>query len=47
MLILTRRLGETLCIGDEVTITVLSVKGSQVRIGINAPKDVAVQREEI
>ena len=47
MLILTRRLGETLCIGDEVTITVLGVTGNQVRIGINAPKDVAVHREEI
>ena len=47
MLILTRRLGETLCIGDEVTITVLGVNGNQVRIGINAPKDVAVHREEI
>ena len=47
MLILTRRLGETLCIGDEVTITVLGVNGNQVRIGINAPKDVEVHREEI
>lgn len=47
MLILTRRIGETLMIGDEVTITVLGVKGNQVRIGVNAPKDVAVHREEI
>lgn len=47
MLILTRRVGETLMIGDEVTITVLGVKGNQVRIGVNAPKDVAVHREEI
>jgi carbon storage regulator len=47
MLILTRRVGETLIIGDEVTITVLGVKGNQVRVGINAPKDVAVHREEI
>jgi len=47
MLILTRRVGETLCIDDDVTVTVLGVKGNQVRIGINAPKDVAVDREEI
>ena len=47
MLILTRRVGETLTIGDAVTVTVLSVKGNQVRLGINAPKDVAVHREEI
>lgn len=47
MLILTRRVGETLMIGDSVSVTVLGVKGNQVRIGINAPKDVAVHREEI
>jgi carbon storage regulator len=47
MLILTRRVGETLMIGDEVTVTVLGVKGNQVRLGVNAPKDVAVHREEI
>lgn len=47
MLILTRRVGETLMIGDEMSVTVLGVKGNQVRIGINAPKDVAVHREEI
>lgn len=47
MLILTRRVGETLMIGDNVTVTVLGVKGNQVRLGINAPKDVAVHREEI
>lgn len=47
MLILTRRVGETVMIGDEVTITVLGVKGNQVRVGINAPKTVAVHREEI
>ena len=47
MLILTRRVGETLMIGDAVTVTVLGVKGNQVRIGINAPKDVSVPREEI
>ncbi len=47
MLILTRRVGETLVIGDEVTVTVLGIKGNQVRIGVNAPKDVSVHREEI
>ena len=47
MLILTRRVGETVMVGDDVTITVLGVKGNQVRIGINAPKQVAVHREEI
>ena len=47
MLILTRRIGETLIIGDNVTITVLGVKGNQVRLGVNAPKNVSVHREEI
>jgi carbon storage regulator len=47
MLILTRRVGETLMIGDEVTVTVLGVKGNQVRVGVNAPKEVQVHREEI
>lgn len=47
MLILTRRVGETLMIGDDVTVTVLGVKGNQVRIGVNAPRDVTVHREEI
>ena len=47
MLILTRRVGETVMIGNEVTVTVLGVKGNQVRMGINAPKNVAVHREEI
>lgn len=47
MLILTRRVGETLMIGDQVSVTVLGVKGNQVRIGVNAPRDVAVHREEI
>lgn len=47
MLILTRRVGETVHIGDDVTITVLALKGAQVRVGINAPKSVAVHREEI
>jgi carbon storage regulator len=47
MLILTRRVGETLVIGDDVTVTVLGVRGNQVRLGVNAPKDIAVHREEI
>ncbi len=47
MLILTRRVGESLMIGDDVIVTVLGVKGNQVRIGVNAPKEVAVHREEI
>ena len=47
MLILTRRVGETLMVGDDVQVTVLGVKGNQVRIGVNAPKEVAVHREEI
>ena len=47
MLILTRRVGETLMIGDDVQVTVLGVKGNQVRLGVNAPKEVAVHREEI
>ena len=47
MLILTRRIGETLLIGDDVTVTVLGVKGNQMKLGINAPKEVAVHRKEI
>lgn len=47
MLILTRRVGETLMIGDDVTVTVLGVKGNQVRVGVSAPKEVSVHREEI
>ncbi len=47
MLILTRRIGESVVIGDDINITVLGVKGNQVRLGVNAPKDVAVHREEI
>ncbi len=47
MLILTRRVGESLMIGDNVDVTVLGIRGNQVRIGINAPKDVSVHREEI
>jgi carbon storage regulator len=47
LLILTRKIGESLMIGSEVTVTVMAVKGNQVRLGVNAPKDVAVHREEI
>ncbi len=47
MLILTRRVGEAVMIGNEVTVTILGVKGNQVRVGVNAPRDVAVHREEI
>jgi len=47
MLILTRRVGESLKVGDDITVTVLGVKGNQVRIGVTAPRDVAVHREEI
>ncbi|VFP83330.1 carbon storage regulator CsrA [Candidatus Erwinia haradaeae] len=47
MLILTRRVGETLMIGDQVTVTVLGVKGNQIRIGVNAPQNISVHREEI
>lgn len=47
MLILTRRVGEALIVGDDVTVTILGVKGNQVRLGVNAPKDVSVHREEI
>ena len=47
MLILTRRMGETITIGDDITVTVLGVKGNQVRLGVGAPRDVAVHREEI
>ena len=47
MLILTRRVGESLMIGDEVTVTVLGVKGNQVRVGVDAPRDISVHREEL
>lgn len=47
MLILTRRIGETMMVGDDVTVTVLGIKGNQVRLGVNAPKDLQVHREEI
>lgn len=47
MLILTRRVGETLIVGDDISVTILGIKGNQIRIGINAPKDISVHREEI
>lgn len=47
MLILTRRIGETVCVGDAITVTVLGVQGTQVRIGLNAPREVQIDREEV
>lgn len=47
MLILTRRVGETLMIGDEIMVTILGIKGNQVRIGVHAPKEVSIHREEV
>jgi carbon storage regulator len=47
MLVLTRRVNETLIIGDKVTVTILGIKGFQVRVGVNAPRDVTVHREEV
>ena len=47
MLILTRRVGEAVMVGDDINVTVLGVKGNQVRLGVNAPKTVSVHREEI
>lgn len=47
MLVLTRRVGETMMISDDITVTMLGVKGSQVRVGINAPQEISVHRKEI